>query len=612
MPTYRVTDPDTGVTLRLTGDSPPTEAELEEIFAQYNPNQNTDSASPQAPSNHASRRRALRSTSSGDIDDKLLGSFRELLQGSTFGFSDEIGAAMAAGMATAIDGADFTEAYDDIIGNIRGEQEQFREENPALSTAAQVVGGLTSGGVGLAKAIPKVASTTGKVATGIAVGAAEGGLAGAGTADGEDLSESIAKGATIGGVLGGAVGVAGAAFTKHSEFKQQLTDLFTSDKQNIKLAKYMQDGAGKIKKDRLAGETIKQGFDEAVVAAIKGASQADKTKMSRMMRLLEKGKNNARFAVLSRPSDVVGDSLAQRVNFIMRKNKKAGKAVNSAANGLKGKTVNFEPAVNTFLKDIQDVGVQFDPLKGTVSFDGSDFEKIPGAERAITNILNRMRNTRAPDAYDVHRLKKFIDNHVEFGKTSDGSVGQAERLLKKLRTNMNEILGGKHVSQKGERVPIDPAFTRYEKANRVFKETKRALDDFQRAAGSSIDFESDNIHKSLGTLSRRVMSNVQSRGRLLDSIKVLEDTAAANGAKFEDDIYTQALFADELNSVFGSSARTSFQGETAKGVKEGVEAVASNDGLFRTSVNVASKGLEKARGINQENAIKAMKSLLSR
>jgi len=35
MPTYKVTDPDTGRTLSLTGDSPPTEAELEEIFGAY-------------------------------------------------------------------------------------------------------------------------------------------------------------------------------------------------------------------------------------------------------------------------------------------------------------------------------------------------------------------------------------------------------------------------------------------------------------------------------------------------------------------------------------------------------------------------------------------------
>ena len=35
MPTYKVTDPTTGRTLSLTGDSPPTEAELEDVFRVY-------------------------------------------------------------------------------------------------------------------------------------------------------------------------------------------------------------------------------------------------------------------------------------------------------------------------------------------------------------------------------------------------------------------------------------------------------------------------------------------------------------------------------------------------------------------------------------------------
>lgn len=35
MPTYKVTDPQTGKTLRLTGDSPPTEQELNDVFSQF-------------------------------------------------------------------------------------------------------------------------------------------------------------------------------------------------------------------------------------------------------------------------------------------------------------------------------------------------------------------------------------------------------------------------------------------------------------------------------------------------------------------------------------------------------------------------------------------------
>ena len=37
MPTYRVTDSVSGVTLDLTGDSPPTEQELQDIFRGYKP-----------------------------------------------------------------------------------------------------------------------------------------------------------------------------------------------------------------------------------------------------------------------------------------------------------------------------------------------------------------------------------------------------------------------------------------------------------------------------------------------------------------------------------------------------------------------------------------------
>ena len=45
MPTYQVTDPDTGVTLRLTGDTPPTDEELEEIFASHTPQQSIEQTS---------------------------------------------------------------------------------------------------------------------------------------------------------------------------------------------------------------------------------------------------------------------------------------------------------------------------------------------------------------------------------------------------------------------------------------------------------------------------------------------------------------------------------------------------------------------------------------
>ena len=46
MPTYTVTDPNTNKTLTLEGDSPPTEEELEEIFAGYAPAEPTGYQAP--------------------------------------------------------------------------------------------------------------------------------------------------------------------------------------------------------------------------------------------------------------------------------------------------------------------------------------------------------------------------------------------------------------------------------------------------------------------------------------------------------------------------------------------------------------------------------------
>jgi hypothetical protein len=49
MPTYKVTDPTTGKTLRLTGDSPPTEQELSEVFARVNQGAAPTQPAAQAP-----------------------------------------------------------------------------------------------------------------------------------------------------------------------------------------------------------------------------------------------------------------------------------------------------------------------------------------------------------------------------------------------------------------------------------------------------------------------------------------------------------------------------------------------------------------------------------
>jgi hypothetical protein len=114
----------------------------------------------------------------------------------------------------------------------------------------------------------------------------------------------------------------------------------------------------------------------------------------------------------------------------------------------------------------------------------------------------------------------------------------------------------------------------------------------------------------------------------MDAVKQMDDTAnkygristgekgrllIQNGKQkplFDDDLVTQALFADELDSVFGPTARTSFQGQIDQALKRGVSAATTTGGAADAAIGVIGKAAEKARGINQENAFKSIKELL--
>jgi hypothetical protein len=109
-----------------------------------------------------------------------------------------------------------------------------------------------------------------------------------------------------------------------------------------------------------------------------------------------------------------------------------------------------------------------------------------------------------------------------------------------------------------------------------------------------------------------MMSNAQSRVNLVDAVDNLETIAKRYGSDFGDDISTQMLFVDELDSVFGPVARTSLAGETAKGFKKGAEAVAGQRTAMGAAIEAGAAGVEKLRGINEANAFKSINELLKR
>lgn len=379
------------------------------------------------------------------------------------------------------------------------------------------------------------------------------------------------------------------------------------------LYKLDRPGAGaKVTDDYKAKAAIKQGFDEGFVAMIKASPAKAREKMTAMLDVVDQGKKNFRAGAENRPLDIAGDSVVMRVDVVKAANRAAGNRLDHVAKSLKGKPINVAPAVDSFLEKIKEMGVSLNIKENAISFIDSDLEGVIGPQRVLKNVINRMRNTKAPDAYDIHRLKKFLDEQVTYGKNARGLGGKTEGILKSLRHNLDGLL--------------DEQFPEYNRVNTEYSETIGALDALQDVAGRKMDFYGPNADKAIGTLTRRLLSNAQSRIPLKDAIAQLDAVAkkfTTDGAQdivphgyiskrsgvkasdLDDDVMGQVLFVDELEKLTGAFARTSFQGDIEKVVRR--TANADGRGMIADAVEA---GVNKARGINEDNALKAMRALL--
>lgn len=375
-----------------------------------------------------------------------------------------------------------------------------------------------------------------------------------------------------------------------------------------KVAQAISTGAPKLAKDPVAITALDQGFDKGVVASIAGASPSDKSAMARMLNIYEKGTKDALFRSKNRPTDVIGERISDNFNVVRKANKKAGADINKASQALKGKDVESLDIGQGFIDDLEDMGVTVtDDLK--LIFKGSDVEDLPSVERTLSTVFRRMTGDKKPDAYELHRMKRFIDEQVSYGKAGEGLTGRSEAALKQLRRNIDNAL--------------DEKFPDYKKANDVYSETIQAIDSLQDVAGRKLDLTGDNASKQLGTLSRRVLSNAQSRSNVIDSLAEIDRVArkypqqlAIEGpvtGRRKPDITQLVLFADELDSRFGPSARGSLQGQYEQVAQRGRQIVQSPTPTMAAAdaaVGAAARGLDKIRGVSNEKAFAAMRELL--
>jgi hypothetical protein len=334
---------------------------------------------------------------------------------------------------------------------------------------------------------------------------------------------------------------------------------------------------------------IKQGFDEGLVAMIREASPADRRNMLRSLEIMKDATEDKRFSMTNRTTDIAGESILDRYKLIRDVNEQAGAGIDDyAEKNLKGRAVDFAEPVQNFEESLQKLGVKFnDDL--TLDFELSAIEDVAPAERILNQIVKRMRAPRQVTAYDVHNLKRFIDEQVSYGKATEGLTGRTINVIKNLRRELDGILDNK--------------FPEYDKLNTTYAETIQAMDDFSTAIGRTIDPDSPSAATAIGTSLRGLGSNRQTRGRLVDSVSELNSLGNRYGS-FDDDVITQTAFTIDLDRIFGTKADTSLSGVLG----EAAATMPTSTGQF---VGAAARAAgNKLRGVNQEKQFEAMRNLL--
>ena len=127
---------------------------------------------------------------------------RDVLQGATFGFGDEIVAGGTAALDSLVGDANFGDAYNQRLANERADRSTFREEYPVSSYGAEIAGAIPT-----AVMAPLNLLRGGKALQAAGMGAGQGAVYGFGQGEGGIGNRSM--NAALGLGLGGAVGALG-------------------------------------------------------------------------------------------------------------------------------------------------------------------------------------------------------------------------------------------------------------------------------------------------------------------------------------------------------------------------------------------------------------------
>jgi len=259
----------------------------------------------------------------------------------------------------------------------------------------------------------------------------------------------------------------------------------------------------------VAQKSVRQGVDIDDISKVLTTNAVQKPALSKLYTLTKdfvsgKNKNN--------PIEAVGKPVVKRFDTLKGQTAKLGNQLDDVAEGLVGKEVKGRDLIIVSVDETL-AKLRISKIDDGIDFKGSNLEGLGANEKIISNIYKRLQES--VDANDLHRLKKYIDNNVDFGKTSGGFTGEAESLIKGWRKIIDDTL--------------DTEFPNYNKVNKELALRLKPINDFKRIMGQITGLDEDLMNMSAGMLMRRIASNVRSNPQLRQVLRDLDNATKVKG-----------------------------------------------------------------------------------
>ncbi len=570
MATFQVTDPQTGKTVRLTGDSPPTEQELIDIFSRIGGQQPTQQSQQDLIDSDIPTEEALQA------EQRRAEQFRESQQEGLLTQAKGVGeAALTFGTGAT------TGALGLLTGNALGalgELTGFLDQGEGERLGERLAGEFTY--------IPE-------------------------TKTGQDIVKGIGDLlAPLPPVLGTAPLTTAGGLTrlasktppaKRAKLSRQLiAEQIRAGNPNTELVTKTLTEAGEVVTNKTAKRSLdilkrSIGEDRAVgtVSVLETMSPTSKKQVNKMLDIIDKGRIDPVFGQTNRPSDILGDAVANRAKAIHTINERASKQIGSISKGI-DKTVDISAPVNRFEQQLRDLGVTFSiGDDGWITPDFSRSRFVGGSQKDLTVLINSLKNPKKKFA-KAHELKRDIRDNIDFDSIGQSQLkGQSEQILKELSRGIDNIL--------------DETSPKYKKANESFAKTVAIKDAFEKLAGRDVGIFNDLSTKALGGKARRLVSNAESRVGIEQLLLAADDTLGKFGVKFKDDIPTLGYIVSRLEDTFKIEPPRSFQG----GIESALTRVAQGQGVAQTALEGVLQTGKKLIGRGDPDFGKKMRAFRS-